>query len=246
MRTVIRSVIGLFFLLSVTPIASAEQFYYMSVFSAQRPVINRPMYSHTFAAFVKQTVCNGKSSLESFTISWLPRGRLVQPLALLPEEGRNYGLHETLQFAACEKTRVSMWGPYQIQPLLYCRALKQRGQLESGEVLYKAVDTPWPAARVSNCIHAVSDLAEDSPPLRIASSGWGDPASYYVTLHLSPWIIDYRRTYEWVYDVLGLRSYCIVRRDLSEGNPAGVGVSAFMSVTQIRLQRQARCLRSQP
>jgi hypothetical protein len=246
MRYIVRSGIGLLLLPMLAPFATAEEFYYMAVFSAQRPVINRPMYSHTFAAFVRQTVCSGKSTLSSITISWLPRGRLVQPLALLPEEGHNYGLHETLQFAVAEKTRVSMWGPYQIHPSLYYRALEQKARLECGAVLYKAVDTPWPAARVSNCIHAVSDLAENTPPLRITSPGWGDPASYYVTLNLSPWIIDYRRTYDWVYDSLGLRGYCIVRRDLVEGNPAAPGVSAVMSVTQIRLQRQARCLRPQP
>jgi hypothetical protein len=204
------------------------------------------MYSHSFATFVKQTVCNGKSILETFTISWLPRGRIVQPLALLPEEGHNYGLHETLRLAIAEKTRVSMWGPYQIRPLLYYRGMEQKAHLESGEVLYKAVDTPWPAARVTNCIHAIGDLAEYSPPIRIAGPGWGDPASYYLTLHLSPWIINHRQIHEWVYDFLGLRCYCIVRRDLSEGNPASPGVRAVMAVAHIRLERQARCLRCSP
>jgi hypothetical protein len=246
MHAVFGRVIALLFLLTATPFTSAEDFYYMVVFSAERPVINRPMYSHTWATFVKQTVCNGMSTLESFTISWLPRGRLVQPIALLPEEGRNYTLYETLRFAAAEKTRVSMWGPYQIRPSLSCRSLQQKAHLESGEVLYKAVDTPWPADRVSNCIHAVSDLAEDSPPLRVASPGWGDPASYYVTIHLSPWIVNHHCIHEWVYEVLGLRCYCILRRNLDEGSPAPPVLRAAIAVAQPRIARQERCLRAQP
>jgi hypothetical protein len=215
----------------------AQEAYYLAIFSSQRPE-NWPKHSHTFATFVK---VQGGCPLEVFTISWLPRGAAVRPLLLPPEQGRNYDLLSTLRLAAVHGERVSMWGPYQILPELYQRALEQKSRLESGAVTYKAVDTGWPARRVSNCIHAVSDLDRTRPPLRIASPGWGDPASYYVTLHLLPWIVDPCRVHDWVFDTLGLHDCCIRWPDPREGNPAEYAtLRVFMSVAQHRLERQAR------
>jgi hypothetical protein len=224
------------------PVAAGETCY-MVVLSSQRPEANLPRYSHSFAAFVRVNECRGVSWLESFTISWLPVRGAVQFIALLPEPGRNFGLHETIRLVQAECERVSLWGPYQITPELYRRALQQKAHLESGAVSYKAVDTGWPAARVSNCIHAVADIAADEPPLRIASPGWGDPASYYIVLHLLPEIINPRMEHDWVLDVLGLRDCSLLRRHLSEGNPStSAAVRVLMAAAQPRLQRRQRCL----
>jgi hypothetical protein len=239
MRSMFPPVLTAFLVATLTGPLPAQEVCYVLVFGSQRPE-NRPKYSHTFATFVKARRCNGSCPLEAFTISWLPRRAAVQPLALTPEPGGNFDLFTTLRLVQEQGERVSMWGPYQIQPDLYQRALQQKTRLESGAVRYKAVDTGWPARRVSNCIHAVSDL-DSSPPLRIASPGWGDPASYYVTLHLLPWVVDPCRVHDWVYEALGLNGCCIRRRDLREGNPAeSAALRAFMAAAQHRLERQAR------
>ncbi len=210
--------------------ARAGERYYLLVFGSQRPnVIATP--SHTFATFVKVTDAAdapGAPCLEAHTISWLYRNIEGRHVArLLPEEGVNMDLHTTLRYVLGEGQRVSLWGPYRIEMGLYERAVAQQARLESGEMRYKAVDTGFPADRVANCIHAVSDLAEGQRRLRIASPGWGESASYFVTLQLADWILDPRQTHDWVAHALGLDDYPIVRRDLFDGNPtAGVFLKA--------------------
>jgi hypothetical protein len=108
---------------------------------------------------------------------------------------------------------VSLWGPYQIEPDLYGRALKQIGLLESGQVQYKANDAWHRADRVSNCIHAVSTVA-DGPWLRVLSPGWGETASYVVLRRLLPWVIDCDHVHPWVGSALGLDAYPLIYRDL--------------------------------
>ena len=196
----------------------------MVVWGAQRPDVNLPKYTHTFATFLKVTgeCCCGPECphlTEHFTISWLPRDAVVQTWRLLPQPGANYDLYSTLKLLTAEGEQFALWGPFAIDRSLYCRAVTQKALLEGGAVRYKAADTGYPTARVSNCIHAVSDLAEDSPRLRVASPGWGWSASYYVTRHLSPWFLDRRPTHDWVLAELGLAGFCIRRMDLEAGNP---------------------------
>jgi hypothetical protein len=201
--------------------ARAHEAYFMAVFGSQRPNVNRPRHTHCFAVFVKVTgeACpDGPHATESFAISWLAADGVVKMRRLTPESGRNFDLDETMQVMLAQGAGVSMWGPYCIQKELYDRAAAQRAHLESGAVRYKAVDTGRRSARVSNCMHAVSDLAEGAPRMRIASPGWGAPAGYFITLRLCPWIIDPGQTYPWLAEELGLEAYPITRRDL-ESNP---------------------------
>src|SRR5262249_8622396 len=159
----------------------------------QRPGFNHPTYTHSFATFVRVTDAAdraGLHDLECVTISWFPADGEVHLHRLHPECGRNLGLHKTLQLMLCSGDRVSLWGPYAIDPELYERACAQRAYLESGAVRYKAVDSLYPSARVSNCIHALGDLGKETASLRITSTGWGEPASYYIGLRLRPWIIN--------------------------------------------------------
>jgi hypothetical protein len=130
---------------------------------------------------------------------------------LRPECGHNFNLHESLEEAYCTEQRVSLWGPYRIDPELYCRALRRKSELESGQISYKANDAGYHSDRVSNCIHAVSTIAE-GPRLRVASLGWGQSASYYVLLELEPWIRS-RQPEPWVGSALSLDRYPIIYRD---------------------------------
>jgi hypothetical protein len=195
--------------------ARAEEFYYMMVFGSQR-VPPQASYSHTFATFVKATgqgPCAESYALESVTISWLPRVLDIRLFALLPELGQNLDLYATIRWALNTGQRVSMWGPYRIDQDLYCRAVRQVRLLESGTVQYKAVDAGWPGTVASNCIHAVSSI-EGGRILRVLSINHGETASFYVTLRLSPWILDGRRKHEWVSARLGIDAYPIIHREL--------------------------------
>lgn len=196
--------------------ASACEAYFVAVFGSQRTP-GLPRHTHTFAVFVRAMgdgPCPRAWRLECHTISWLPGSMEVRALRLRPECGVNLDLDATLRWALGSGQQVFVWGPYQIQKTLYDRALWQIAHLDSGEVRYKAVDTGFPADRVSNCIHAVSDLARRGPRLRVATPGWGETASFRVTRELSPWIVDPCRVHDWVGDGIGLRNYPLVRREL--------------------------------
>jgi hypothetical protein len=195
--------------------AQAGEACYVLMFGAQQ-IPNRPNYSHSFATFVRVTwpgngPCPGRFTIEAHTISWLPRNLVIRTLALLPECGYNFDLDTTLRYVLSNDERVSMWGPYQIHPDLYCRALRQIARLESGQLKYKADDTGWPARRVSNCIHALSEVV-NRPLLLVASPGWGEMASYYVLREYRPWLVDEEQKHYWVSQALGLDCYPIIYR----------------------------------
>src|SRR5207302_1010792 len=102
-------------------------------------------------------------------------------------------------------------GPYQIDCDLYNRALGRLEELNSGSVLYKANDAGRRSDRVSNCIHAVSTIP-DGVRIRVASPGWGEPASFHVLNRCKPWIIDPDCIHPWVSQALGLDEYPIIYR----------------------------------
>jgi hypothetical protein len=206
--------------------AQASEVYFVVLFGSQRSLLNRPNYSHTFATFVKMTGPGAGFDptqphwIECFTISWLPATGDIFSLRRHPECGRNWDFEETMQLVQEQKQEVAMWGPYQIQPELFCRAVAQFIHLENDSVRFKAWDTGFPAEKVSNCIHAVGDLAGDTArTMRNNMTGWGNPASYFVTLSLWPWLIDPNVTHPWVADDLGLGRYCLIPRDLSSYPP---------------------------
>lgn len=193
--------------------AHAGEDYFLLMFGSQR-IPNNPNYAHTFATFVKACSADG-GTLEAHTISWLPAKLVVRTLALRPECGRNFDLPTTIQRALDNCERVSLWGPYKIDCGLYQRALDRIAELESGQVLYKADDTGRRSDRVSNCIHAVSTVT-DGARIRVASPGWGEPASYFLVTKFRPWIVDPDCIHPWVSQALGLDDYPIVYRDPRE------------------------------
>ena len=196
----------------------AGEAYYVMVFGSQQTP-PKPNFSHSFATFVRATwpgndPCPPSPTLEAHTISWLPANLIVRTNALFPECGHNFDLDETLCYAYRNKERVSMWGPYQIEEELYVRAMRQITLLESGEVRYKADDLGRRSDRVSNCIHAVSSVAEGYR-LRIAEPGWGQTASFVIAKRFRPWIIYKDEVHGWVGSAIGLDEYPILYRDWS-------------------------------
>ena len=189
----------------------------MLMFGSQRTP-NDPDYAHTFATFVR--VCwpgdgpcpPAGAQVEAHTISWLAATGVVRVMRLHPECGRNFGLHETIEWSLHNDMRVSVWGAYRIEPYLYYKALRQISRLESGQILYKANDAGYRNDRVSNCIHAVSELSEGYR-LRVASPGYGEMASYFVLQELEAWVIQPCVRYNWVGSALGLDQYPLIYRD---------------------------------
>jgi hypothetical protein len=195
--------------------ARAGEAYYVVLFASQR-VPNDPEYSHTFATFVRTSWpgngrCTRPVSVEAHTISWLPSNLKIRVLALMPESGHNYTLDQTLRYALANDARVSLWGPYQIEPELYVRALRRKQQLESGNVCFKADDALYDSDCVTNCIHAVGGTV-DGMRVRVLIPGWGEVASYAVLLRMEPWIIDPNCVHPWVGSALGLDRYPIIYR----------------------------------
>jgi hypothetical protein len=190
--------------------------FYLLMFAAQRTP-NDPDFSHSWASFVRVSwtgngPCPHNPVLEVRTISWLPANLAVRTFAIAPERGRNFDLETTIRFHLDVQARVSMWGPYRIEPDLYCRAVKQITLLESGEMKYKTSDGLNYSDRVCNCGHALTALT-DRPKLILGSPGWGDMASVYILDNkFSPWIIG-QNTYPWVACAIGLDRYPIVFRN---------------------------------
>jgi hypothetical protein len=212
--------------------ARADEAYYLIVFASQHPD-NQPKYSHTFAAFLRVTdgakternvakdaaaldaapLNATQRALETAVISWLPATGSIELARVRPEPGKNFGLVETLDWAAKYEARVSAWGPFRIEKALYESARRQVEHLESGAVLYKAVDLARVVGLVTNCIHAVCDLDIVKEYL-VTGKARGDEASEKVARFFRPWILRAEPLPGWANERLGLAKYKIAIRAL--------------------------------
>src|SRR5260370_37702154 len=86
--------------------------------------------------------------------SWMTETLEIEVLRRRPEPGVNLDLESSVRWAESRNSRVSMWGPYQIKKELYDRAVEQEARLNSGRVLYKAIDRRFRHGIASNCINA--------------------------------------------------------------------------------------------
>jgi len=181
----------------------SEATYYLSVFGYQRK-INLPQYSHTFATFIE---ADKEKNIKSHTISWMPKTFSVR-LVCTAEKGFNLSLQDSLKLGLRVDAQLSHWGPYRIEKELFNRAKKQIESLNSGKILYKAIDLGHRPNRASNCIHAVSDIDTDEKKL-ISGIRYGISASRLVARHLKRWIINSDETHSWVGEKLNLGNYPI-------------------------------------
>lgn len=168
---------------------------YVTVFGYQSR-FNLPSLSHTFATFSHFSFAN---EIEHITISWMPKTGTVN-LWKLPEVGINWTLQKSFHAAQHVGLDLKTWGPYKCHPDLIEKARKQKQSLESGTVRYKALDWPWRASgKVSNCIHAVTDVLDDHPKARTWLAR-GFSGSELALKHLQKWIIDHDMTYPHIID----------------------------------------------
>jgi hypothetical protein len=151
--------------------------YFIMVWGYQAPD-NDVVKAHTFASFYDgDDLANEKIS--PATISWLPSTGLINPFGR--GRGRNFSLAQTLSIACRTGRELKSWGPYEIAPDLYRRALRRIQLLRSGRIAYAMIDNE---PRTLNCIDAAGDLT--SSPLDTGML-WGFAASSEVVRHLSPY-----------------------------------------------------------
>ena len=182
--------------------------YYLVVFGIQKG-INLPKNSHTCALFIKDA---SPAPLETVFISWLPEDMNVTILQRDPQVGVNLDLHATLQHFEDRGCRLSMWGPYEMNPELYQKAKTRRDILEGGTVGYNGIDRNY-RPMVADCVHAVSGV-DVEPGLLRTRTAHGDIASYFVLEHLSCRLIHPEVTNSEIAQRLCLDQYCIRCRDI--------------------------------
>ena len=201
------------------PDSHADSRYYMIIFGAQR-AWNLPQYTHTFATFIKAMppVCSEDDTpkVEIHTVSWLAAKKKVCLLRLWPEAGANLDLSTSLEWALSVRSRISMWGPFEIKRGLYDKALAQKARLESGLMQYKVLDTGFRPHVACSCIHGVCDIDQDRGRLWTWFR-YGESASRRIAVFFLPWIIDPHQNYPWISVHLGLNQYPIIHRQLPIG-----------------------------
>src|SRR5687767_4135429 len=203
------------FLLAIVPALRADERYYVVLFASQNST-NDARLSHTFATFVKIDRQDDpkqraqRETAQSVTISWLSAGGSVRILER-PVTGRNYTLQESLTWAEERGLTTTMRGPFEIGKDVFDRAVKQKERLESGAILYKAVDRRFRPEVAINCVHAVSDVLPG--PLLMTGSARGDAATAMVANHYRPYFVDPERTHVAVLRHLGLNGNVALVRD---------------------------------
>ncbi|MCI0639714.1 MAG: hypothetical protein L0Y72_26555 [Gemmataceae bacterium] len=175
---------------------------------------NRFHKAHSFATFVRARKAPKVQIVDQATISWLPASGIVD-LRRPPEKGTNHPLRKSLQdvHPGCA---IAQWGPYEIREELFVRAKRQAKFLDSGGVLYKAVDfNTRPAGVAINCEHAVIDIARDrgQPFVRtfLARGHWG---SSLVAEHLRGFMIEPNVVHDWLNGPLELDQHPIEKKGL--------------------------------
>lgn len=192
---------------------TAEERVYLLVFAAQAEPA-KPRTSHSFVTVVRAQQDGSDMrhwKIDNYTISWLPATGNIQQFRR-PEPGRNFGLAETLRWAEGQSARVTLWGPYEVDPELLVYAQRQIVVLESGRIDYRMLDS-LTRPRAVNCIHAVSDMLPGEP--MNSGRAFGESASAELVQYLGPWIKNNGRTNDWLLDRLGLSNYPLQRRSLA-------------------------------
>lgn len=133
--------------------------YYVLLFGGQGDLL-RPRTAHTWATFIRTTPNpDGTTAVEAHTISWLPATLNIRPFAVMAEKGVNLTLDQTFDFISSHpRTRVAVWGPYEIPAERFEQAMQQKAKLESGAVRYHALGLLGRRSDVMHCIDGVTRI----------------------------------------------------------------------------------------
>ena len=193
--------------------------YFASVFGAQSTP-KRAKYTHTFGFVVKATGFGSDLrayDLELHAISWMPATLDIKVLKFIPETGTDLDLYDTLDWALSTDQSIAQWGPYEIPERGYGRALDRIAELQSGAVKYQCIDPLiFRVERISDCIHAISDLDPSAGRFRYPLLRFGKAASRHIVrrVHSAGVFIDPYTDHSWLNARLGLDHYPISRQPL--------------------------------
>jgi len=218
------AVVALAALACMGRVAGAGERYYVLFFAHQTPD-QRPEEAHSYADFIRAEVVDGAPPiiLQRDTISWLPCTGVVRLRALSPEPGRNFGLEETLDRFAGGK-HVFAWGPYEMTPHAYQLAMARKARLDSGEILYRALDlVPGQTRRTSNCIHAMAEIDPEARRMGQYNVKYGDAATKQAIRHyvVGGFLCNPCLPHDEIWLQLGLEGRPINRRN--DWEPKGIG-----------------------
>jgi hypothetical protein len=204
-----RALLSALLLLALPAVARADD-YFVAVFCAES-VPFRSTNTHSFASIVRVPT-NGAAELDA--ICWGPANMKVRGLTLKPEEGKNLGLTETLDWMKGTGWRVSVWGPFKVERELYCALKAQADTLNSGTVKYKPTDTFQRRTVAQNCYHA---LTSPVAPLKRYAGAFtaGDAAGTTILQAYKPWLIDPCTTHDEILTLTGADKYELTRRSYS-------------------------------
>lgn len=214
---------------------SGPRFHYMVLLANQRNAF-LPHCAHSFAAFLEAEMDPRDGSLtpiNQFVISWLPVSLKIAFLRF-PEPGRNLDLDATFNWACTIKSKVSAWGPFRIDEMLFRKARQRYDYLETGITQYVVLDNFYRPFMASNCIHAISDL-DLTPNLLTTGISYGIAASRKVAHYLRPWLIRPDRTHPQVAEILGLNRHDIqyLSLDTDRGPVRATGWRSWLAPRQV-------------
>lgn len=181
---------------------NAEYFFYLFAYEGDKKLAEE---AHTFASFIQ--VDRRSRRQDWSTISWYPKyyeknkkvcifKNLLEAAThelkgspCAPEEGKNYSLEKTLEWAGEPGKKLYAWGPYAIEEDFYYLGLDRIQYLNSGAVKFLADDRKTRLDGIAiNCMRAVSDLNGTQMPHRGFLGKeygiWGLKGSSYVLEHL--------------------------------------------------------------
>lgn len=196
----------------------AEEIYFTTVYSAQRPILNLPHYTHTWATFVKlrRDQPTDPYQVETFTISWLPETLVIKPRKIRGEKGVNLPPKETIAWCRENEMEIRQFGPFQIEKELFDLEKERWGVFERGERLYRASDIiNAPAEETScNCTYAVAAPVARQQWFRPVTLGFGYVAGAYVIRRFDGYVLDDTKTHPWVSDLIGVENFRQMRQGL--------------------------------
>lgn len=193
------------------PAAHAADDYFATVFAAEA-VPFEPQKTHTFVV-VHRIPAGG--IVESHHISWFPQGRRIRGITLRPEPGTNLSLEDTFAHCRDQKMRVSVWGPYRIEPELFGLMKDQRAKLDGGTVRYKPTDNLYPSNVAANCYHAIW---QPIAPCRKYSGPFncGDASGAMTVQLFRKWLIDPCRTHDELLPLSVPKGETVLRRSFDD------------------------------
>lgn len=197
--------------------AKAADRYFAFVFSSQAAP-KLPRFTHIWATVVKVSKAELPPDQWSFqvdTISWFPATLKVHTLRVRPEPGVNLTLQDTLAQVQKQHQHVGVWGPFEVPEFMYCEFMTQKARLESGQILYQAIDSLRCPENVSDCIHSLTDMDRQNGRRAYPLNRFGDDAAagFVRVIRERGQCISPSESIEFAYQALNISCYAITRRN---------------------------------